>query len=243
MSDQDVAATALFFASMRVAKATARPDTIAVKKSTNLKRKRYDTVETIEMEDAEQTVPTKKVFRKQRRKEAAVPARPVELAILRIVKRHRSVVNHSYQDYSRVPATIDYQGEPTEISDMSFLQKIHHMLSQEKYAKWISWMPHGRAFRIVVPKRLEQSGTFRDYFGYSRYGAFVTQLNTHGFKHISKGEDRNCYYHESMLRGLAHLAKYMPAPKDARRLHPDPDNEPDFYKISEKFPLTDQVGQ
>jgi hypothetical protein len=42
-----------------------------------------------------------------------------------------------------------------------------------------------------------------------------------------------------MLRGLPHLCKYMPASKDARRLTPDPDNEPYFYAISSKCPLPD----
>lgn len=42
-----------------------------------------------------------------------------------------------------------------------------------------------------------------------------------------------------MLRGLPHLCKYMPKPKDARRLIPDPENEPDFYRISKMYPLPD----
>ena len=42
-----------------------------------------------------------------------------------------------------------------------------------------------------------------------------------------------------MLRDRPHLCKYMPKPKDARRLIPDPTNEPDFYAISEKYPLSD----
>lgn len=40
-----------------------------------------------------------------------------------------------------------------------------------------------------------------------------------------------------MLRGKPHLLKYMPEPKDARRLVPDPENEPDFYAIEKDFPL------
>jgi hypothetical protein len=46
-------------------------------------------------------------------------------------------------------------------------------------------------------------------------------------------------YVQFILRGLPHLTKYMPEPKDARRLIPDPDNEPDFYAISSKYPLPD----
>jgi hypothetical protein len=42
-----------------------------------------------------------------------------------------------------------------------------------------------------------------------------------------------------MLRGLPHLAKYMPEIKDARRLIPDPESELDFESISKVFPLPD----
>jgi hypothetical protein len=40
-----------------------------------------------------------------------------------------------------------------------------------------------------------------------------------------------------MLRGLPHLTKYAPEPVELRKMFPDPENEPDFYKISELFPL------
>jgi hypothetical protein len=42
-----------------------------------------------------------------------------------------------------------------------------------------------------------------------------------------------------MLRGLPHLAKYMPEAKDARRLIPDPESELEFESISKVFPLPD----
>jgi hypothetical protein len=42
-----------------------------------------------------------------------------------------------------------------------------------------------------------------------------------------------------MLRGLPHLAKYMPEARDARRLLQDQENEPDFDRISKAFPLPD----
>lgn len=37
------------------------------------------------------------------------------------------------------------------------------------------------------------------------------------------------------------LCKYMPQPKNARLLMPDPENEPDFYTLSKLFPLPDQA--
>jgi hypothetical protein len=155
---------------------------------------------------------------------------------------------------------------PEKISDMTFPQKVHHMLCQEEYKKWIGWLPHGRAFRILVPKLLEKSQLLQKYFGHGRYSSFLRQLSNHGFKHISSGPDRNTYYHEVrkqsivtscfnwcrcsshpysclfpqfILCGLPHLTKYMPEPKDSRRLIPDPDNEPNFYAISSEYPLPD----
>ena len=41
---------------------------------------------------------------------------------------------------------------------------------------------------------------------------------------------------------MPHLCKYMPEPKRSRRLAPDPENEPNFYQISQLFPLPDQEG-
>jgi hypothetical protein len=40
-----------------------------------------------------------------------------------------------------------------------------------------------------------------------------------------------------MLCGLPYLTRYMPAPRDARNLMPDPYNEPSFYSISNQHPL------
>ena len=45
-----------------------------------------------------------------------------------------------------------------------------------------------------------------------------------------------------MLRGLPHLLQYIPAPVEKRKQIPDPDNEPDFYKISEIFSLPGQYA-
>lgn len=163
---------------------------------------------------------------------------PVEPRVVQVIKKPRTFMNHSYRDFSGVPKELGYE-IPTEIKDMSFPLKVHHILSQDDFKNWITWMPHGRAFRILVPKRLEQGKVLENYFGHSRYSSFLRQLSNHGIKHISQGPDRNCYYHEFMLRGLPHLCKYMPEPKDARRLIPDPDNEPDLYTIGKQHPLPD----
>jgi hypothetical protein len=48
-----------------------------------------------------------------------------------------------------------------------------------------------------------------------------------------------CFSPQFFLRGLPHLANYMPESKDARRLIPDPENELDFYAVSSKYPFSD----
>jgi hypothetical protein len=202
MSAEDVAATAVFFSTMnvntRVQSQQAEP-LISNESGSTEKRQReaddIDMVAAIDDDDAESMGPRMKISRRHKRRDVEVPALPVQPLVVRIVKTSRKYVNHSYKDYSVVPPTIDYEGEPTDIDAMSFPQKVHHILAQERFSKWISWQPHGRSFRILMPLFFEGNiaGT---YFTSNRYSSFVTKLNSHGFKHISQGNDRNCYYHE-----------------------------------------------
>jgi hypothetical protein len=120
---------------------------------------------------------------------------PVEPRVIQVVDKPRTYINHSYRDFSSVPAKMNY-AFPEKISDMTFSQSMYHILSQEEYKKWIRWHPHGRAFQILVPKKLEQDQVLQNYFGHGRYSSFLRQLSKHGFKHISNGPDRNSYYHE-----------------------------------------------
>lgn len=163
---------------------------------------------------------------------------PVEPRLVSVIKKPRTIMNHSYRDFSCVPKELK-QEEPTKIEDMSFSQKVHSILSLKENEPIISWMAHGRAFRVHIPKLFEEQVCLK-YFGHSRYSSFLRLLNNYGFKHITKGPDRNCYYHECFLRGMPHLCEYMPKHKNARHLIPDPDNEPDFYRLSKLFPLGDQ---
>ena len=132
---------------------------------------------------------------------------PVEPRTIQTINKPREYMNHSYRDFSSVPAEIGYEA-PTKIEDMSFSQKVHQILSQDEYKKWISWLPHGRAFKVHVPTFFEQK-VCPKYFGHKRYSSFLRQLSNHGFKHISRGQDRNAYYHEvSILYFVSFLAPH-----------------------------------
>mmetsp|Transcript_377 Transcript_377/g.800 ORF Transcript_377/g.800 Transcript_377/m.800 type:complete len:309 (-) Transcript_377:2728-3654(-) len=171
----------------------------------------------------------------KRRSKYEEPEFPVKPVTIQAIKPPRGTMNHSYRDFSQVPPHKNYV-QPTEIKDMTFSQKVHHILSNPENEKWISWMPHGRSFKVHVPVMFETQ-VCPKYFNHKRYSSFLRELNNYGFKHISKGTDRNSYYHEFMLKGRPHLCQYMPPCKDARRLVADPENEPNFYRICRQYPL------
>jgi hypothetical protein len=120
---------------------------------------------------------------------------PEEPRVIQVVKKPRTYIDHTYRDFSSVPAGMNYEA-PEKISDMTFAHKVHHILAQEEYKKWIGWLPHGRSFQILSPKMVEEANLLEKYFGHSRYSSFLRQLSNHGFKHISRGPDRNSYYCE-----------------------------------------------
>jgi hypothetical protein len=151
-----------------------------------------DTTEMVVVSSANDSV-EKKSKRGRKRKENH--AFPVEPRAIQVIKKPRTYINHSYRDFASVPAQMNYEA-PEKISDMTFAQKVHHILSQKEYKELIDWLPHGRAFRILSPKRLEEAQILKKYVGHGRYSSFLRQLSNHGFKHISRGPDRNSYYYE-----------------------------------------------
>lgn len=118
---------------------------------------------------------------------------PVEPVVVQVIPHVKRTMNHTYRDFSQVPATAGYTAE-TDINKMSFAEKVRHMLEEPSFHSCISWMPHGRSFKVHKPLVFEKKVSPR-YFGHSRYSSFLRQLNNHGFKHISKGVDRNCKSH------------------------------------------------
>ncbi|KAI2509157.1 DNA binding protein [Fragilaria crotonensis] len=174
----------------------------------------------------------------KRRKDVASDAS--NSAAVHVVKKRRVYEDHSYTDFSKLTPDLEYS-KKTKLADMTFVERIHHVLSKKEFQSCIAWKSHGRAFCILVPKTFEKQ-VCAEYFAMPpRYSTFLRQLNNHRFKHISQGPDRNCYYNECFLRGMPWLCKYMPKPKNARLLIPDPENEPDFYTLSKVSPLPDQA--
>lgn len=162
---------------------------------------------------------------------------PTDPRLIQCIPKRKEYTNHTYSDFSMIPLDPNYV-KPSRIEDMSFVEKIHDILSNPEYNNYISWKPNGRTFGIIIPTMFEKI-VCPIYFQHKRYSSFLRQLNNHGFKHLTNehGPNRNCYYHECFLRNMEYLCQYMPEPKDARRQIPDPLNEPNFDAISLLYPV------
>ena len=148
-------------------------------------------------------------------------------------------IDHTYRDYSNFP-TADL---PVLKAPTNFPSKLHHILSDPEYQHAISWMPHGRAWKIHN-KDLLVSEVVPKYFIQSKYQSFARQLNGWGFKRLQQaGNDFNAYYHECFLRGMPQLAVLMKrVTPNQGRLLPHVEGEPNFYEIDTHFRLPPAMG-
>jgi hypothetical protein len=118
------------------------------------------------------------------------------------VKELTEVAN--YKDYSRVPMeqldsdAVCNNNNATD-KDPSFPVKLHQIISTREHEEFITWLPHGRSWRVVNVKALE-SQVIPLYFRHAKYASFMRQVNGWGFKRIPHGPDQNSYYHE--VRGF-----------------------------------------
>jgi SHAQKYF class myb-like DNA-binding protein len=133
------------------------------------------------------------------------------------------VVDHTYHDYSNYPVQ-----DP--VSKMSFPKKLHEILSNPEFEHIISWMPHGRAWKLHC-RDLFQTEVAPKYFHQEKFASFSRQLTGWGFKRLTKqGPDFNSYYHQCFLRDRPDIVVLLKrVPNKIGRLTPDVNNEPNFY--------------
>ena len=145
--------------------------------------------------------------------------------------------DHTYREFSTY---IEKGGkiEKHKKSDRNFPARLHAMLSDEQYSHIISWMPHGRAWK-VLNKELLMVEAIPKFFGQSKYASFTRQLSGWGFKRLHlAGPDYGCYYHECFLRGKPQLTQLMRrVPGGQGKLTPNMLEEPDFYNMAKYYPL------
>ena len=103
--------------------------------------------------------------------------------------KKRNSLRDSYRDFSRIIPPPGYK-EPTDIKQMNFAEKLHHILSRSDLESIIEWRPHGRAFKVYVPQ-LFALHVCPEYFGHKNYARFCNELKEDGFIKIPNGLDQN----------------------------------------------------
>ena len=88
--------------------------------------------------------------------------------------------DHKYRDFSTYIKD-GHRIEKHKKSDRNFPARLHAILSDGQYDHIISWMPHGRAWKINNKELLMQEAAPK-FFGQSKYASFARQLSGWGFK-------------------------------------------------------------
>ena len=73
--------------------------------------------------------------------------------------------------------------------------KLYAILTQKDFQDIITWMPHGRSWKVLKP-RLFESLVMPIFFQYGNYHSFNRLVNAWSFRRVATGVDRGSYYHE-----------------------------------------------
>ena len=106
-------------------------------------------------------------------------------------------VKEDDDDVQEIPAPAPSSRGSTEssIRVQKFPVKLYAILAQKEFQGIISWMPHGRSWKVLKPTMFETL-VMPLFFEYSNYHSFNRLVNAWSFRRISAGPDRGSYYHE-----------------------------------------------
>jgi len=79
--------------------------------------------------------------------------------------------------------------------NLPFPIKLHYILSNPEFSDYITWLPHGRAWKVSDQKGFE-TYVIPKFFRSDRMASFMRQVNGWAFNRITEGPDMNAYYHE-----------------------------------------------
>lgn len=130
------------------------------------------------------------------------PKEPTEASIGRAISSTHSSVDKSktdvdddckatYRDFSHIEAPTTTTAPP----NITFPMKLHQILSSPHFSNIISWLPHGRAWKILDQKVFQEQ-VLPLFFKTGCYPTFCRQVNGWGFRRISDGRGAKSYYHE-----------------------------------------------
>lgn len=150
------------------------------------------------------------------------------------------LVQHDYEDYADKevdkPIQLNAKGGVKIPFPIKLYRMLEHIdLHNVSFQKYVSWQPHGRAFRIHDIKGFK-THVQPYFFGNAQYTSFRRQLNLWGFKRLTYfGPDQGSYYHQMFLRTktmLCHnISRTAVLGLGQGRLVPNPNAEPNFYEM------------
>lgn len=150
-------------------------------------------------------------------------------------RHHHIVVEHHYHDHATENESIDERPARGGVTT-PFPIRLHKMLDKmeaDGHADVISWQPHGRCFVVRKPKEFKE--LLPIYFKLSKMSSFQRQLNLYGFQRLTRGRDKNGYYHEYFLRGKAALSHKIQRTKvkgTGVRARSNPTSEPHLWEMT-----------
>ncbi|KAL7544509.1 hypothetical protein ACHAWF_007886 [Thalassiosira exigua] len=145
-----------------------------------------------------------------------------------------------YRDFASLPAPAGGSStvHPQSLQAQKLPAKLASMLSDPDMSSVIAWLPHGRSWRVVNREHFAELALPR-YFGHTNHASFVRIVNAWGFRRITRGPDRDSYFHELFLRGRPDLHQRMKRLATCHRKTPinKEDKCPDFYELAKSSPL------
>ena len=108
-----------------------------------------------------------------------------------------------YADCSQLNVKEMLKHRPGTRSKETFPTKLHTILSNPQYRNIISWLQHGRSWKVLDPKRFQEE-IVPKYFRHRKLSSFMRQVNGWGFYRANEGVDHNSYYHEVSLFTVRH---------------------------------------
>jgi len=118
----------------------------------------------------------------------------------------------------------------------TFPAKLFQILSNPEFSHIITWMPHGCSWRMLQPRLFSEVVSPKYFSHQSKYSSFMRQVNGWGFKRITRGPDRNSYYHELFVRDNPELAWTMSRRGSSSSKNSggkdEADKEPNFYEMT-----------
>jgi len=101
------------------------------------------------------------------------------------------------------------RGRKEKFPISNFPAKVHKILSIPEFSHIVSWMPHGRSWKVLKPKLFKEIVMPKYFPHQSKYSSFTRQVNGWNFRRITRGPDRFTYYHMFFVKDFPQEAMKM----------------------------------